>query len=52
MKGQIEILPVRWIDEVLERALEHMPVPVADESAAAPPPAATAPSGEPLVVKH
>ncbi|PWB59323.1 MAG: endopeptidase La [Betaproteobacteria bacterium] len=53
IKGQIEILPVRWIDEVLERALETRPVPLADEkSAGAPPPAAPAPAAEGAVVKH
>jgi ATP-dependent Lon protease len=52
VKGQLEIVPVRWIDEVLERALEHAPVPLAEEAAAAPPPAAPAPPVEGLVVKH
>ena len=27
IKDKLEILPVRWIDEVLEIALQHMPVP-------------------------
>jgi ATP-dependent Lon protease len=53
IKGQIEIVPVRWIDEVLERALETRPVPVADDAAAkAPPPAAPAPPADGAVVKH
>jgi len=53
VKGQIEIIPVRWIDEVLERALETMPKPAAEDSPAAPPPAApAAPADEGLVVKH
>jgi ATP-dependent Lon protease len=52
VKGQIEIVPVRWIDEVLERALETRPVPLSEEAPAAPPPAAPAPAGETLVVKH
>ena len=50
VKGQIEIIPVRWIDEVLERALETMPRAVADEAPATPPPAT--PPGEEAVVKH
>ena len=51
VKGQIEIIPVRWIDEVLERALETMPKPAATEEAPATPPPAT-PAGEDSVVKH
>ena len=50
VKGQIEIIPVRWIDEVLERALETMPRAAADEAPATPPPAT--PAGEEAVVKH
>ncbi|MBK8323885.1 MAG: endopeptidase La [Betaproteobacteria bacterium] len=50
VKGQIEIIPVRWIDEVLERALETMPRATADEAPATPPPAT--PAGEEAVVKH
>jgi ATP-dependent Lon protease len=33
VKGQIEIVPVRWIDKVLEVALETMPAPLPDEEA-------------------
>jgi len=28
IKNQLEIVPVKWIDQVLERALERMPVPL------------------------
>jgi len=53
VKGEIEIIPVRWIDEVLDRALETKPVPLADVAQASPPPAAApAPAGEGVVVKH
>ena len=52
IKGQIEILPVRWIDEVLDRALEAKPQPLAEDSPASPPPAAPAPAGKGAVVKH
>jgi ATP-dependent Lon protease len=31
VKNQLEIVPVRWIDRVLEVALESMPVPLPDE---------------------
>jgi ATP-dependent Lon protease len=53
IKGQVEIIPVRWIDEVLERALETRPAPIAETAPATPPPAAPgAPAGEGVVVKH
>ncbi len=53
VKGQLEIVPVRWIDEVLDRALETKPVPVADAAPATPPPAAApAPAADGVVVKH
>jgi ATP-dependent Lon protease len=31
IKDKLEILPVRWIDEVLQYSLQHMPVPIAKE---------------------
>ena len=31
IKKALDIRPVRWIDEVLDIALEHMPEPVSDE---------------------
>jgi len=31
IKDKLNIIPVRWIDEVLQLALQHMPVPKADE---------------------
>jgi ATP-dependent Lon protease len=52
VKSAIEILPVRWFDEVLDRALERKPVPLSDD-AVAPPAAAPAPAEvRPLVTKH
>jgi ATP-dependent Lon protease len=42
IKGNLEIKPVKWIDEVLALALTQQPVPLAHE-AAAPAPAAAAP---------
>jgi len=58
VKSGLEIVPVKWIDKVLEVALERQPTPLADDepvAAAAPiPPAAEgvkAP-GTPVSVKH
>jgi ATP-dependent Lon protease len=34
VKNQLEIVPVRWIDRVLEVALEAVPTPLADEEVA------------------
>jgi ATP-dependent Lon protease len=34
VKNQLEIVPVRWIDRVLEVALESMPVALPDEEPA------------------
>jgi ATP-dependent Lon protease len=31
IKSQLDIKPVKWIDEVLEVALQHMPVPLPEE---------------------
>src|SRR5690606_26289583 len=33
VKNQLEIVPVRWIDKVLELALERQPEPLADDDA-------------------
>jgi ATP-dependent Lon protease len=35
IKDKLNIVPVRWIDEVLGLALQHMPVPVGDSKAIA-----------------
>ena len=43
VKNALEIIPVRWIDKVLEIALVRMPVPLTEEELAAPPAAAIAP---------
>ena len=34
IKDKVTIVPVKWIDEVLEHALTHMPVPAANEDEA------------------
>ncbi len=31
IKADLEIIPVKWIDEVLQIALEHLPTPLTDE---------------------
>jgi len=54
VKNRLEIVPVKWIDKVLEIALERQPVPLSDAVAAAPaalPPAEEKP-GSPAAVKH
>jgi ATP-dependent Lon protease len=50
VKGAIEILPVQWFDEVLDRALERKPMPIAEEPVAAAP--VPAPERPPAVIKH
>jgi len=37
IKGSLDIRPVKWIDEVLQVALQHMPLPVAAVAEAQPP---------------
>jgi len=46
VKGDIEIVPVKWIDKVLEVALERLPIPLPEEEAKveAKPEAAAAPA--------
>jgi ATP-dependent Lon protease len=53
VKNRLEIVPVRWIDKVLEIALERKPVPLSDEEAA-PAPAVAVADGvkDSSVVKH
>ena len=36
VKDGLEIIPVKWIDKVLELALERMPTPLPEEEAVAP----------------
>ncbi len=53
VKNRLEIVPVRWIDKVLDIALERKPVPLTDEEAAPAPVAATADAKtDTVVVKH
>jgi ATP-dependent Lon protease len=47
IKNRIEIRPVRWIEEVLEAALERAPEPQPEPAPAAEtPPVPAAPTGE------
>ncbi len=53
VKNRLEIVPVRWIDKVLDIALERKPVPLTDEEAApAPTVAAADTKTDTAVVKH
>ncbi|MDR0233761.1 MAG: endopeptidase La [Zoogloeaceae bacterium] len=56
IKNRIEVVPVRWIDEVLEKALEHAPEPLSEEASEPEKPAVPLPetaqhSGE-FIIKH
>ncbi|MGB3427159.1 MAG: endopeptidase La, partial [Burkholderiaceae bacterium] len=52
VKNRLEIVPVKWIDKVLEVALERHPVPLTDEEAAATPVKAGDAPAATEVVKH
>jgi len=53
VKNRLELLPVKWIDRVLEIALQQQPQPLADdESQPAKSGAAESPAGQGEVVKH
>ncbi|MFC5301004.1 endopeptidase La [Azospira restricta] len=51
IKNKLEIIPVRWIDQVLEHALESQPQPLPDEPPAAAPAAGDA-AATSTVVTH
>ena len=55
VKNRLEIVPVKWIDRVLELALERMPEPLPDDepaAAASVPPEAEKAKGGSDVVTH
>jgi ATP-dependent Lon protease len=58
VKSGLEIVPVKWIDKVLEVALERHPTPLPEEEPVAAAPVAAGPDGNtqpatpPLSVKH
>jgi ATP-dependent Lon protease len=52
IKNRLDIRPVRWIEQVLEAALERQPVPLADAPAEAAVPPAPPPEEKPALIKH
>ena len=53
IKNRLEIRPVRWIEQVLEAALERQPTPLPDTVAEAPAvPSAPAADETPALIKH
>jgi len=52
VKEGLEIVPVKWIDKVLEVALERQPTALTDEEAAAPVAVKPDPAAVPASVKH
>ncbi|MGJ9416383.1 endopeptidase La [Massilia sp. CMS3.1] len=52
VKNKLEIVPVRWIEKVLEIALERQPEPLVEVQAVAVTPAPAAAEGQGEVVKH
>jgi ATP-dependent Lon protease len=54
IKNRLDIHPVRWIEQVLERALERQPSPIVDdaEKTEATPPPAPATDDKSAVIKH
>jgi ATP-dependent Lon protease len=55
IKNRLDIHPVRWIEQVLEQALERQPTPIvddADKTEASVPPTAGADGDKSAVIKH
>ena len=52
VKNKLEIIPVRWIDKVLEVALESHPAPLNEEAPVETAVAATAGQADPALIKH
>jgi ATP-dependent Lon protease len=48
----LEIVPVKWIDKVLEIALERVPTPLSDDIAVVPTPPATEGNLKAQAIKH
>jgi ATP-dependent Lon protease len=52
IKNKLEIIPVKWIDQVFEHALERKPEPASVEEPATPPVAAPTPESVATVLTH
>jgi ATP-dependent Lon protease len=52
VKNKLEIIPVRWIDKVLEIALERQPVALTEEELAVPAVAKTDAGADTSTIKH
>jgi ATP-dependent Lon protease len=52
VKTRLDIVPVRWIDKVLDIALDRKPVPLTEEEMAAPAVAAADAKADAPVIKH
>jgi ATP-dependent Lon protease len=52
IKNRLEIRPVRWIEEVLEAALERQPLPLAEPAGDTPAVPAATTEEAPAVIKH
>jgi ATP-dependent Lon protease len=52
VKNDLEIVPVKWIDQVLDIALEAKPTPLSDEEVAAAALSAVTATAKPEAVKH
>jgi ATP-dependent Lon protease len=52
VKNKLEIVPVKWIDKVLEIALERQPEPLHEAAEGAPLPPTEDKAGTPVAVKH
>ena len=52
IKGKLEIKPVKWIDQVLEVALQHLPEPATDAAPEEPPAAEAKPEAKGGVHAH
>jgi ATP-dependent Lon protease len=52
IKNRLEIHPVRWIEQVLENALERQPTPLSETAPAEVPAVPAAVEEQPVVMKH